>query len=137
MNIKEIKEKIEWHTAEIARLQRLLDAQTTADCAAAGNAGREPGDFITIDRDDNRLKIHIGKALYRAVGTPKRFDIQRVGTQLMLIAVYTGDNGFAVSGGVETAPKIACKKSDDIVRLDAGRYAATAHDTKIIIGDAL
>lgn len=137
MNTNEIKEKIEWHTAEIARLQKLLDAQTTAERAAAGNAGREPGDFITIDRDDNRLKIHIGKALYRAVGSPRRFDLQRVGRQLMLVAVYYGDEGFAVSGGVMSAPKIACKQADDIVRLDAGRYAATAHDTKIIVGDAL
>ena len=60
------------------RLKQLLDAHITAERAAAGNAGREPGDFITIDRDDNRLKIHIGKALYRAVGTPKRFDIQLI-----------------------------------------------------------
>lgn len=98
--------------------------------------GRKPGDFIRIQHDAEMLRIYIGRALYYALGTPARLDVQRIGGRVQLITT-SAPHGYAVVVPTTGMPRIKCDAARDLVRLEDGRYQADVRGTRLIIGDPL
>lgn len=143
MSITHVQVQIQWHEEQIAYHQAEIQ-RLKADIARKNRGfqrgsvhGRKAGNFIRIDDDGLWLKIHVGKALWRSIGCPERMDVQRVGKQIVLWGVYEGDGGYAIVGGRTSAPKISCSRERDVLALDNGRYHATAHAVKIVIGEKM
>lgn len=99
--------------------------------------GRHPGDFVRVAEEAAggalRYRIYIGRLLWYALGRPARIDIQRVGGAIR-IAPAEADAGWKLA--TETGmPRAFVDSAYDLIRLDAGRYAATVEGTILTIGE--
>lgn len=103
--------------------------------------GRAPARFIRVTHEPwgkqarPRLRLYIGRALYYAVGSPARFDVERSGAQLVLRPA-DGGRGMAFQVGTGM-PRAFVDGWADVLRLDDGRYAATVQAGAIVVGERL
>lgn len=96
--------------------------------------GATPGDFVRIERRWGKVRVHIGRALWYALGQPDRMDIQQSDATLLLIVAH-GDSGFkcAVSNG---APYLTCMGAEPLLPPD-GRYTAAVEGPRITVGQQI
>lgn len=96
----------------------------------APRRGRPPGALVRIERRNDlnrhgnpheRLRLHLGRGLWTAIGSPARVTIQRAGGS---IAIAAGDEYAVVAGG--SIPRVTCDGSASLLEaFPAGRYTAT------------
>lgn len=83
----------------------------------------------------DRRGLYGGRALWYAVGSPARLDLERLGDRLTLRPA-TGDRGLAFAAG-KGMPRAFVDGWADVLRLDDGRYQATVEGGAIVVGEAL
>lgn len=133
-----------WFAARLRALadeqERIANAQGERRIAAGSvtharsGPGRQPTRFIRVERIEDRrgrerLRLYVGKALYYAIGSPKRITIQRLGGELRISA---GDE-YAISSWQNTMPRVTCDGSRDLlIDVADGRYDAEVRGNQII-----
>lgn len=141
--------------AELERIAALIrhvaEAQRRDAAKPAGNRltpkarhagpGRTPSAFIRVCREPwgkhgrDRLRFYVGRALWYAVGSPARFDLERLAGRLILRPAE-GDRGIAFTAG-KGMPRAFIDGWADVLRLDDGRYAAIVEAGAIVVGERL
>jgi hypothetical protein len=123
-------------TAAAQRRQQTRPAsERAAPRKKKAGPGRHPGDFVRIERayERGRLRVYVGRALWYALGSPGRLDIQRLAGQVELRPA-TGDAGYAVISATGM-PRMTCDGARDLLdNLEDGRYAAACRGNTIAVG---
>jgi len=100
--------------------------------------GRTPSAFVRIVHEPwgkdgrPRLRLYVGRALWYAIGSPSRMDVQRVAGRLELRPAV-GDQGMAFIAG-KGMPRAFVDGWADVLRLDDGRYDCRVEGGAIVIG---
>ena len=103
--------------------------------AVHAGPGVRPSAFVRISRTDRpgRTRLFVGRALWYALGSPTRLDVQRWGAQVVLVPVAeTG--GYAVNSSA--MPSMWCDSADDLLPAD-GRYEAEVQGGVLVLGAAV
>ena len=128
---KQLRETATELRAEAERRERLAvaiedehrkpPAQRVRRRSPKAGPGRNPGTHVSITRAFGKTRIRVGRALWYALASPERFDLQVLDGTLALIPA-SGDVGWKVVS-TNQAPLITCSSADDIVPPD-GEYTA-------------
>lgn len=130
---------------ERAEAQRRQQTRPAAERATPrkpqAGPGRAPSNVIRIvhepwGRDGRlRLRLYVGRALWYAIGSPGRVDLQRVGSRLELRSA-SGEQGLAVVAG-KGMPRLFCDGWADLLRLEDGRYEGRVEGGTIVVGERI
>lgn len=125
-----------------ADAQRRQQARPAAERATPrkrhAGPGRAPSAFVRVahepwGRDGRpRLRLYVGRALWYAIGSPARMDLQHIAGRIELRAA-SGDAGMAFLAG-KGMPRAFVDGWADVLRLEPGRYAAEVVGGAIVIG---
>lgn len=83
-------------------------------------------------RQEPRLRVYVGRALWYALARPARLDVQVLCGRMLLVPASAGA-GYAVVASTGM-PRIWCSGVRDLVQLDDGRYDAEIRDRAIVVG---
>jgi hypothetical protein len=125
--------------------ERIAAAQAEQQARPAGDRltprarragpGRTPATFVRVERAAEgrerreRLRLYIGRALWYAIGSPARIDVQRLGGE---VRIGPGDEYAIVSGN--GIPRCIADGSADLLRdLDDGRHPAEVRGRQLIV----
>jgi len=133
-------ERIAAHARALAAAKRRAaatpgDKRATPHSPKAG-PGRAPSSFVRLALEPwgarHRLRLYIGRALYYALGSPARLDLQRIGAGMELRPA-SGDQGIAFTAG-KGMPRAFVDGWADVLGMESGRYAAEVRGGAIVIG---
>ncbi|NWG19433.1 MAG: hypothetical protein HXY39_03815 [Chloroflexi bacterium] len=123
-----------------------LHAEQRATGASAPPAGqaapetreRSAGMYVRIRHESDpqtgtrRIRLLLGKPIWFELGSPERITIQRVGTEIWIVAAR-GAGGLRLSTDIGL-PGCIVPKGDPLEQLPPGRYAATLRAGALIVG---
>lgn len=135
-------ERIAAITRQVAQATRRQQAKPAGERVAPRKSqagpGRAPSRFIRITTEPwgksgrERLRLYIGRGFFYDLGSPSRFDLQRIGSQLVLRPA-SGDAGLAFTSG-KGMPRAFIDGWADLLDLEPGRYDAEIRDGAIVVG---
>lgn len=118
------------------RQQARPAAERAAPRQVRAGPGRAPADFVRIAWEPRggreHLRVYVGRALWYALGSPARLDVQRLGGRIEIRST-AGDAGYAVTAG-SGMPRFYAAGSQDLLGDLTGRYRAEVRGGAIVVG---
>jgi hypothetical protein len=102
---------------------------------------RAAGFYVRIKHEQDphlsvlRIRVSLGHAIWAAIGSPERIDIQRVGPNVWIVPA-TGRAGHELSTGGGLASCVV-EMAGPLAQHQPGRYAATLHAGALVVGERL
>lgn len=138
LELRQLADELDARAAALRRQQARPAAERVTTRKPHAGPGRAPSTFVRImiepwGRDGRpRLRLYVGRALWYAIGSPRRMDLQRIGGRIELRAA-SGGVGLAFQAG-KGMPRAFVDGWADILRLEPGRYAAAVVGGAIVVG---
>jgi len=89
--------------------------------------GRLPSSIIRVQAPTatQRARLHLGKALWRGIGSPRHINLLLDGPRLVIRPCELGVGYTVVGGNTSTMPRVSLgEESRELLALDAGVYQA-------------
>ena len=138
LELRQLADELDERAAALRRQDAKPSAERATPRKRHAGPGRAPSAFVRVahepwGRDGRpRLRLYVGRALWYAIGSPARMDLQHIAGRIELRAA-SGDAGMAFLAG-KGMPRAFVDGWADVLRLEPGRYAAEVVGGAIVIG---